>query len=84
MASNSADILVEQLKEFFPSAIVKSLGGVYNHVSLEINDYIFSDFDMSKLIKAKELSNYGGFYMIPLLERESKARHFVMFHERLL
>lgn len=52
----------------------------YSSVILEISEFTFGDFEMKQLFAAKEFSGAKGFYMTPRMERESKARHYILFY----
>jgi hypothetical protein len=74
------EILVNLLLEQFPGSEVHHLRGLYNHVTLEYNSFILSDYDLRKMNEFAQSSGYKGYYLTPMGERQSQARHFITFH----
>jgi hypothetical protein len=59
---------------------VRCCGGVYNNVALELSDYILGDWQIKWLFEAMNESGAKGFLMTPRGERESQARHYILFN----
>jgi hypothetical protein len=59
---------------------VRCCGGVYNNVALELNDYILGEWQIKWLFEGMAESGAKGFLFTPRGERESQARHYVLFN----
>lgn len=58
---------------------VRCCGGVYQNVALELNDYILGSWQIKWLFECAEAAGAKGFLMTPRGERESNARHYILF-----
>lgn len=59
---------------------VEEVGGVYDHVVLELNIFTLSDYHFNLINECAKATGYS-WYMTPKGERESTARHFITFHK---
>ena len=71
--------LAESLHSVFPNNTVRTLGGVYNHVVLEMSDFTLGDYEFKKMLNIANQHFYS-FYMTPRYENGRNARHTITFY----
>lgn len=59
---------------------VYSVDNMYQNVVLELQEFILPDYKVKVLFEAIEKRLAKGFSIIPRGERESDARHYILFH----
>lgn len=81
--ANLTDLLKEAFKiennQMGTNSVIAK-GDSYDHVILELSIFTLSDFDIKKMVDCANQTGYG-FYMTPRSERQSDARHYIVFHK---
>lgn len=72
--------LIELLNKAHANLTIRNLGGKYNHVIVECHDFTLGDFLLRYFSECCKESGYSGYYLTPYEERESKARHYIVFY----
>lgn len=59
---------------------IKICDNLYKNVVLELHDFTLGDYQIKHFFEAIEKGYCSGFFFTPRGERESDARHYILFH----